>query len=147
MEFDHAFSVTAPIDEVWAALGDGERIVPCIPKARLTGRSGEDSYDIEIESDVGFVTLTAKAKVTLSGREDATHTQVLRVVAETDGDPLADARATIVLTEGGGRSLAAVHTSVEVSGIAKFVSEDKFDEVANRTFTKFGANLEAALTS
>ncbi|MEA2218516.1 MAG: uncharacterized protein QOJ35_1142 [Solirubrobacteraceae bacterium] len=145
MEFDHAFSVMAPIDDVWAALGDGARVVPCIPNARLTGRSG-DSYDIEIEADVGLVTLKTQAVVTLGERDDGAHREVLRIVATQDGDQLADATTTIVLTEAQGRSLAAVHTSVEVDGIAKLVSEDKIDEVANRTFTKFGANLEALLT-
>ena len=146
MEFDHAFSVTITIDEVWAALGDGERVVPCIPNARLTGSSGADSYDVDIEADIGLITLKTKAKVTLSDRDDGAHRQVLRIVArEADGDELADATATIVLTEAGGRSMAAVHTSVEVGGVARLVSEDKIDEVANRTFTKFGANLEAML--
>ena len=65
--------------------------------------------------------------------------------AGVDGRRLADATATIVLSDVGGRALAAVHTSVEVSGIGRLVSEDKLDEVANRTFTKFGASLEAAL--
>ncbi len=146
MEFDHAFSVTLPLDEVWAALGDGERVVPCIPNARLTGRSGVDSYDVDIEADVGLVTLKTKASVTLSERDDATHSQVLRIVArERDGDDLADATATIVLSEAGGRSLAAVHTSVEVDGVARLVPEDTLDAVANQTFTKFGVNLEAML--
>lgn len=146
MEFDHAFSVTIAVDEVWAALSDGERIVPCIPNARLAGRSGVDSYDVNIEADIGLITLKTKAKVTLSDRDDVAHRQVLRIVArEADGDELADATATIVLTDAGGRSVAAVHTSVEVGGVARLVSEDKIDEVANRTFTKFGANLEAML--
>jgi carbon monoxide dehydrogenase subunit G len=146
MEFDHAFSVGAPIDDVWAVLGDGERLVPCIPNARLVGSSG-NSYDIEVEADIGFVTLKTKVNVTLGERDDGGHRQVLEIHArDGDGDQLADATATIVLTEAAGRSVAAVHTSVEVGGIARLVSEDKIDEVANRTFTKFGANLEALLT-
>ncbi len=146
MEFDHALSVTVPIAEVWAALGDGERVVPCIPNARLTGRSGADSYDVDIEADVGLVTLKTKANVTLADRDDATHRQVLRMVArEADGDELADATATIMLTESHGRSFAAVHTSVEVDGIARLLSADAIDEVANRTFTRFGVNLQAML--
>lgn len=146
MDFDHAFSVAAPIDEVWALLGDGERIVPCIPNTRLIGRAGENSYDVEIEADVGLVTLRSQANVTLTKRDDDAHRQTLRIVArDGDGDQLADATATIVLTEGAERTLAAVHTSVEVGGIARLVSQDKIDEVANRTFTTFGANLEALL--
>jgi len=31
MEFDHSFSVAAPIDAVWAAMTDVERVAPCVP--------------------------------------------------------------------------------------------------------------------
>jgi carbon monoxide dehydrogenase subunit G len=144
-EFDHAFSVWAPIDDIWAALDDADIVVSAIPDARLVGPSGENSDDVTIEADVGLITLKADAMVTVEERDDAAHREVLRIVAETDGDELADATATIVLTDAGGRALAAVHTSVEVSGIGRLVSMDKLDEVANRTFTKFGASLGAAL--
>ena len=146
MEFDHAFSVAAPIDEVWEALGDAERVVSCIPNARLVGGSAASGFDVEIEADVGLVTLRSEARVSISERDDAARREVLTIFArEADGDQLADATATFVVSEAGGRSLAAVHTSVEVGGIGRLVSEDKIDEVANRTFTRFGANLEALL--
>lgn len=148
MEFDHAFSVARAIDEVWTALGDVELVVSCIPNARLAGSAGDDGFDVEIEADVGLITLTAKAKVTLSERDDGAHRELLRILAtEADGDRLADATATFVLTQAAGRTLAAVHTSVQVSGIARLVSAGKIDEIANRTFTTFGANLEARLAS
>jgi carbon monoxide dehydrogenase subunit G len=146
MEFDHAFSVGRPIDEVWAALGDPEKVISCIPNTQLTGPAGDDSFEAQVEADVGFVTLRTTVRVTISERDDAAHREVLGIVArDDDGDQLADATAAIVATEAAGRTLAAVHTSVEVSGIARLVSEDKIDEVANRTFTTFGVNLEALL--
>src|SRR5688500_15117746 len=122
MEFDHAFSVAAQIDTVWAALGDAEQVASCIPNARLAGRTGDNAFDVEIEADVGLLTLKTNANVEVAARDDAAHREELRIVAsEDDGDQLADATSTIVLAEAGGRSLAAVHTSVDVGGIGRLV--------------------------
>jgi uncharacterized protein len=71
---------------------------------------------------------------------------VLKVVAhDPDGDPLADATVTIVLTQDGATSDGAVHSSVEVGGLATIVAEETLGEVAGNTLRTFAANLEALL--
>ena len=109
MEFDHSFSVAAPIDAVWAAMTDIERIVPCVPNARVTGRAGADGYDVEVTIAVGPLETTAECRITLVERDDATHREVLRVRAtDSDGDMPADATITIVLTQATDRQHLAV---------------------------------------
>src|SRR5258706_466743 len=39
MEFDNTFSVTAPIDDVWAAILDVARVAPPVPGARARTRT------------------------------------------------------------------------------------------------------------
>ena len=41
MKLEQSFEVAAPIDEVWAALIDVERVAPCLPGAQIT-EAGED---------------------------------------------------------------------------------------------------------
>jgi len=146
MEFDHAFSVAAPLDAVWATMTDVERVAPCVPNTRITGPAGEGSYNIEITAVFGPLTVTAAGNITLAERDDAVHRQVLKVVAsDPDGDTLADATLTIVLTQSASTTDAAVHSSVEVGGIATFVGKETLNEAAQKTLTTFAANLAALL--
>jgi carbon monoxide dehydrogenase subunit G len=146
VEFHHSFSVAAPLDAVWAALTDIERVAPCVPNTRITGRAGEASYDIEITAVVGPLVVVAAGNITLAEHDDATHREVLRVVArDPDGDTLADATVAIVLTQAASGIDAAVHSSVELGGIGIFVSEDTLDDIAGRTLQTFAANVEALL--
>lgn len=146
MEFDHSFSVAAPIDAVWATVTDIERVAPCVPNTRVTGRSGPDSFDVEITAAVGPFEITAEGRITLGERDDAAHRAVLKVLAdEPDGDNLADATVTIVLTRDGATTDGAVHSSIEVDGLATLVAEETLDQVAGNTLRTFAANLEQLL--
>ena len=146
MEFHHSFSVAAPPDAVWAAMTDIDRVAPCVPNTRVTGRAGQDSYDVQISAAVGPLVVTAAGNITLVEHDHATRREVLRVVArDSDGDMLADATVAIVLTQGASGTDAAVHSSVELGGIGIFVAEDTLDEVAGRTLQTFAANLHALL--
>ena len=146
MEFDHSFSVAAPIDAVWAAMTDIERVSPCVPNARVTGRAGADSFDVEITFAVGPLQTTAVRRITLAERGDAAHREVLTVVATgSDGDTPADATITIVLTQATDRTDAAMHSSVDVSGVAALIGDDTLAGFAADTITTFATNLEALL--
>ena len=146
MEFDHSFSVAAPIDAVWAAMTDIERIAPCVPNTRVTGRAGPDSYDVEMTIAVGPLETTAERVVTLAERDDASHHEVLTVVAkDSDGDTPADATITIALTRTADRTEAAMHSSVDVSGIAALIGDDTLADFAADTIKTFAANLETLL--
>jgi carbon monoxide dehydrogenase subunit G len=146
MEFDHSFSVSAPIDAVWTTITDIERVAPCVPNTRVTGHAGPDSYDVEITAAVGPFEITANGNITLAERDDAAHREVLKVRADDpDGDTLAEATVTIVLTQDGDTTAGAVHSSVEVGGLATLVAEDTLNQVAGTTLRTFAANVEALL--
>lgn len=146
MEFDHAFSVSAPIDAVWATITDIERVAPCVPNTRVTGRAGPDSFDVEITAAIGLFEISADGNITLTERDDAARREVLRVVAtEPDGDNLAEATVTIVLNENGTRTDGAVHSSVVPGGVATLINEETLDQVAGNALRTFAANLEKLL--
>lgn len=146
MDFDHVFSVAAPIDAVWAAIIDIERVAPCMPNTRVTGRAGPYSVDIEITAAAGPIELTAAGTLTLLERDDAARRAVLKVVAnDPDGDMLADATVAIVLTEDGDATKGAVHSSVELGGLATLVGEQTIDQAAGGALRTFATNLEALL--
>ena len=41
MEFDNSFTVQKPLDEVWDTMVDLERVVPCVPGARVIEKTGD----------------------------------------------------------------------------------------------------------
>ena len=136
--------MAAPIGAVWATITDVERVAPCVPKARLTGRAGRDGYNVEITAAIGPFEITAQGTITLAERDDDARREVLEVVAgDADGHPLADVRLTITLTEDGPTTRGVVHSSVEVGGIATLVSDEALDQVAGEALRRFAANLEA----
>ena len=57
----------------------------------------------------------------------------------------ADATITIVLTQATDRTDAAMHSSVQVSGVAALIGADTLAGLAADTITTFAANLEALL--
>ena len=141
MELDHSLSVAAPIE---AAMNNIEPIAPSVPNARVTGRAGADGYDVEVTIAVGPLETTAECRITLVERDDATHREVLRVRAtDSDGDMPADATITIVLTQATDRTDAALHSSVEVSGVVALIGDDTLAGFAADTIATFAANLEA----
>ncbi len=147
-EFDHGFSVAAPIDEVWAAVTDLERVAPCIPNARVTATVGPRAVRVEINVSAGPLDVTSEGTITVSERDDAGHREVLSVsTAYANGDRLAEATITIVLTEAGAGTDAAVHSAVDVSGVAALVGEGTLDSIAADTIREFADCLGALLRS
>lgn len=57
MEINNSITVPLSIDDAWTTLTDLERIVPCMPGAKITGRDGED-YLGTIRVKVGPITST-----------------------------------------------------------------------------------------
>ncbi|HUR83757.1 MAG TPA: SRPBCC domain-containing protein [Solirubrobacteraceae bacterium] len=146
MDFDHEFSVAAPIDDVWAAITDIQRVAPCVPDAQVTGPAGDDGVRVEISVSAGPLDVTSEGTITVTERDDAAHREVLTVVAAyANGDALADATVTIVLSEAGEGTAAAVHSTVEVSGVAGLVGQGTLDSIAADTIREFAENLAALL--
>ena len=45
MKLEQSFTVAAPIEVVWDALVDVERVAPCLPGAQITGHGPDGSYE------------------------------------------------------------------------------------------------------
>jgi carbon monoxide dehydrogenase subunit G len=106
VKIEQTFEVRAPADAVFAALNDLERVVPCLPGARITGREGGVFHG---ELHVTFVRLHGAVEITHSdpvARELHLHTGhhgAVITVAARDG--VADVTAKADLSEVGGIAL------------------------------------------
>ena len=147
MEFNNEFSVAAPVDEVYLALLDLERVTPAMPGASVLSKEGDDAYKVAIKVKLGPVTMTYRGDVTIVDRDADAHTAVLDVKArEARGQGSANAQVRMSLSDvGGGSTAGKMNASVQLSGKAASMSRGVIDDVSRRLVTTFASNLEGIL--
>jgi carbon monoxide dehydrogenase subunit G len=148
MKFENTFEVDAPIDEVYAALLDVERVAPCVPGAEVLEQTGEDAYQVAIKVKVGPISMTYKGNVEIVERDDENHRAVMRARArETRGQGTADARVEMSLTEEGpNRTKGTIVSDVQLAGRAAAMGRGVIQDVSAKIVTTFSQNLEAMLS-
>lgn len=57
MHFDNSFSVPKPINEVWTTMLDLERVIPCVPDARVLEKIDDKSVKAEIKIRLGSMSM------------------------------------------------------------------------------------------
>ena len=68
MEFDNSFTVQKPIDEVWNTMTDLERVVPCVPDARVIEKTGDRAVRAEVKIKLGAMTMNYSTAARSSNR-------------------------------------------------------------------------------
>jgi uncharacterized protein len=146
MKFENAFVVQAPIDEVYAALLDVERVAPCMPGAEVVEKTADDAYKVAIKVKVGPMSMTYKGDVQIVERDDAAKTATLRAKAkESRGQGTADADVTMVLSGENGRTTAKITTEVDLSGKVATMGAGVLQDVSGRLVKTFATNLATML--
>ena len=69
MNFENTFEVDAPIDQVYDALMDVERVAPCVPGAQVLDRKSDDAYEVAIKVKVGPMSMLYKGTVEIVDRQ------------------------------------------------------------------------------
>src|ERR687896_895877 len=148
MRFENSFEVDAPLDEVWTALLDVERVAPTVPGAQVLERTGEDAYKVAIKVKVGPMSMTYRGEVEITERDEVEHRAVMKARAkESRGQGTADADVTMVLDGGNGRTSATVTTEVELSGRVATMGQGVLQDVSGRLVETFARNLATMLES
>jgi uncharacterized protein len=143
VEFENTFTVSAPIDEVYDALLDVERVTPAMPGAQVLEKTGDDAYKVAIKVKLGPVTMTYRGDVTIVERNPGTHAAVLDVKArEARGQGSANAKVSMSLEPADGATRGTMQTSVQLSGKAAAMSRGVIDDVSKRLVDQFAQNLE-----
>jgi uncharacterized protein len=146
MRFENNFDVGAPIDAVWEALLDVERVAPTVPGAQVLERVGDDAYKVAIKVKVGPMSMTYSGEVEITERDEAAHRAVMKARAkESRGQGTADADVTMVLAGRNGGTSATVTTDVQLSGKAATMGQGVLQDVSRRLVDTFAANLSTML--
>src|SRR3954463_16307134 len=143
VEFENTFTVNAPIDEVYDALLDVERVTPAMPGAKVLEKTSDDAYKVAIKVKLGPVTMTYRGDVTVVERDPEKHAAVLDVKAkEARGQGSANAKGSMAVEKAGGATRGTMNTSVQLSGKAAAMSRGVIDHVSRRLVEQFAQNLE-----
>jgi uncharacterized protein len=146
MRFENHFDVDSPIDSVWDAVLDVERVAPTVPGAQVLERTGDDAYKVAIKVRVGPMSMTYRGEVEIAERDDETHRAVMKARAkEARGQGTADADVTMQLRGENGRTSATVTTEVALSGKAATMGQGVLQDVAGRLVQTFARNLATML--
>jgi uncharacterized protein len=146
MRFENRFEVDAPLDDVWDAVLDVERVAPTVPGAQVLERTGDDAYKVAIKVKVGPMSMTYRGEVEIVERDAAAHRAVMKARAkESRGQGTADADVTMVLSGENGRTAATVTTEVRLSGKVATMGQGVLQDVSGRLVETFAQNLAAML--
>lgn len=147
MKFENAFTVDAPVDEVWRTLLDVERVAHCMPGAEVTERIGDDAYKVSVKVKVGPMSMTYRGEVQIVDRDEQEWRATMQVKAkEARGQGTADADVHMSLAEQAGGTRAAIETEVQMSGRIAAMGQSVIGDVSARLIETFAANLAVMLS-
>jgi uncharacterized protein len=147
MKMEQSFEVQAPLEQVWSALIDLERVAPCLPGAAITGRDEDGTYRGTFSVKLGPMTASYNGTIKVEDADEASHTATLKAKG-TDKRGQGGANATIVntLSERDGVTHVDAVTDFNITGrLAQFGRGGIMEDVSNRLMRDFATCLSQRL--
>ena len=148
MKLEQSFDVAAPLERVWEALIDVERVAPCLPGAAVTGRNDDGTYDGTFKVKIGPTSASYSGKLAMENIDEAAHTATMDAKG-TDKRGQGGASATIVsrLAEAGnGATRVEVVTDYHITGkLARFGRGGMIEDISNKLLGEFAKCLQTSL--
>jgi carbon monoxide dehydrogenase subunit G len=149
MKIEHSFEVEAPIDTVWTALTDVERVSPCLPGAEINERQDDGSYKGTFTVKLGPTTASYRGTLRMEDLDEASHTATMRGDG-TDKRGQGGVKATVVsrMREEGGVTKVDVDTDLNITGrLARFGRGGMVQDVSTKLLDRFAECLKEELTA
>jgi carbon monoxide dehydrogenase subunit G len=147
MKLEQTFEVAAPLEQVWVALNDLERVAPCLPGASITSHDEDGTYHGTFTVKLGPMTAAYNGTIKIDDVDEAAHRATLKARG-TDKRGQGGANATIVNTlseHDGGTRVEAV-TDFSITGrLAQFGRGGIMQDVSNRLLRDFATCLSTRL--
>ncbi len=146
----NVFSIEAPVEDVFDALLDLERVTPALPGAKLLEHTASGAYKVAITVRLGPVSMTYRGDVRIVATDPGGHTATMVVKAkETRGQGSADAEVTVTVVEEDGQgpncSRGTIEARVRLAGRAATMGRGIIDDVSAKLVETFAENLSVIL--
>ena len=137
---NETFSVSNP-DHAWSIISDLNKLVPCVPGAKVASADSPQSVKAAIEVKMGSMGMTFKGPVTIESADAGSKTVKIKAkTTEAGGQSAANGDVTISVSGGTG-TINAVAT---VSGKAGSMGEGTVVAVLTQLVKSFSANVGTA---
>ncbi|HEV7978241.1 SRPBCC family protein [Amycolatopsis sp.] len=147
MKLDHQFTVPAPLDEVWKAVIDPERVAPCMPGATLTKVEG-DAFTGTVKVKMGPISLLYKGSGEFLEKDESAKKVVIKASGkDSRGSGTAAATVTLTLTADGESTHGAVVTDLAITGKPAQFGRGLISEVGGKILDAFVECLSSKLGS
>ena len=149
MKLEQTFKVEAPIERVWEALIDVERVAPCLPGAEITESDESGTYKGNFTVKLGPTTAAYRGELHMESVDEASRTVTMKASGQ-DKRGQGGAKATIVsvMREEGGATAVDTVTDFTITGrLARFGRGGMIQDISNKLLKDFSAclaqNIEA----
>jgi carbon monoxide dehydrogenase subunit G len=144
---EDSFTVTTPVDRMWAVLHDVEQLAPCLPGAELTEVVDEKTWKGKVHVKFGPVQMSFAGTVVMDERDDEAHRARLSAKGtEQRGKGAATAKVESWLEPAGDEGTTVhIKSDITISGAAAQLSRGLLPEVSKLLTKQFAECLEAKL--
>ena len=147
MKLEQSFEVSAPVEQVWKALIDVERVAPCLPGASITGRNEDGSYSGAFTIKIGPTTASYTGKLEMQNVDESAHTATMQAQGnDRRGQGGANATISSRLTRVDAGTRVDVDTDYHITGrLARFGRGGMIEDISERLLREFAKRLQASL--
>lgn len=147
MKIEHTFTVPAPVDTVWRALLDPERVAPCFPGATVTSVDGAE-FAGTVKVRLGPISLLYNGFGRFIETDEVAHRMVIEASASASGGQgTASATVTASLVENGGATTVTVETQLTIMGKPAQFGRGLIEDVGKKVISQFADCLASTLGS
>jgi carbon monoxide dehydrogenase subunit G len=137
---NETFPVSNP-DHAWSVISDLNKLVPCVPGAKVASADSPESVKAEIEVKMGSMGMVFKGPVTIESADAGSKTVKIKAkTTEAGGQSAANGDVTISVSGGTG----TVNAVANVSGKAGSMGEGTVVAVLTQLVKSFTANVGKA---
>jgi carbon monoxide dehydrogenase subunit G len=139
-QVNESFTVSDP-DQAWGIVSDVNKLVPCVPGAKILSAESPTKAKAEIDVNMGSMGMKFSGPVEIVEQDDGARRAVIKATAKEAGGQ-SNADGTVTITIGG--DSGKVDATANVSGKAASMGEGTVQAVLKQLVTQFTGNLAKA---